>query len=148
MHRPSFKIKSKSRILIKEWLFIIISVTALMYFYYFISWGTLKPYLKPEVFDGYVHSNYAFLEIGLQGVFFGIMFGLINLLIDKSRLRRRSFGSVILIKSILYFIAVCLSQLAVVAIYLIFKIFPTAGDLYECVLCVGDPFDKLCVAHQ
>ena len=124
MDHSRIKLQPKTRIIFKEWLFIIISVTTLMYLYYFFTWGGLKPYIIPEVFDGYVHSNYAFLEIGLQGILFGLMFGLINLLIDSTPLRKRSFGSVILIKSILYFFAVSLSQLAVFGIYWVFDIFP------------------------
>lgn len=124
MHQPHFKIKPGNKIILKEWLFIIISITALMYLYYFITWRGLEPYIIPEVFDGYVHSSYAFLEIGMQGVIFGLLFGLINLLIDRTALRRRSFGSVILIKSILYFFAVTFSQLAVFIIYWAFDIFP------------------------
>jgi adenylate cyclase len=117
-------LQPKTRIILKEWLFIIISVTLLMYLYYFFTWRGLEPYIIPEVFNGYVHSGYAYLEIGLQGVLFGIMFGLINLLIDRSSLRKRSFGSLILIKSILYFLAVSVSQLVVFLIYWIFDIFP------------------------
>src|SRR5210317_1681413 len=124
MDHPKIILQPKTRIILKEWSFIIISVTALMYFYYFITWKGLEPYIIPEVFDGYVHSSYAFIEIGLQGVIFGLLFGLINLLIDSTRLRRRSFGSVILIKSILYFLAVSFSQLAVFLIYWVFNIFP------------------------
>ena len=124
MNQPHFKIKPRSKIILKEWLFIIISVTALMYLYYFITWRGLEPYIIPEVFDGYVHSSYAFLEIGMQGVIFGLLFGAINLLIDNTSLRRRSFGSVILIKSILYFFAISFSQLAVFLIYRVFDIFP------------------------
>jgi len=124
MDHPRIKLQPKTRIILKEWMFIIISVTALMYLYYFMTWRGLEPYIIPEVFDGYVHSGYAYLEIGLQGVLFGLMFGLINLLIDRTRIRKRSFGSIILIKSILYFFAVSLSQLAVFGIYWIFDIFP------------------------
>ena len=124
MDHPRIILQPKTRIILKEWSFIIISVTALMYFYYFITWRGLEPYIIPEVFDGYVHSGYAYLEIGIQGVLFGLMFGVINLLIDRSSIRKRSFGAVILIKSILYFFAVSLSQLAVFAIYWIFDIFP------------------------
>lgn len=95
-----------------------------MYLYYFFTWGGLKPYIIPEVFDGYVHSHYAFIEIGLQGIIFGLMFGIINLITDRTAIRRKSFGSVILIKSILYFLAVSLSQFLVFAIYWVFDIFP------------------------
>ena len=131
MNQPHFKIKPRSKTILKEWLFIIISVTALMYLYYFITWKGLEPYIIPEVFDGYVHSSYALFEIGLQGVIFGILFGLINLLIDSTVLRRKSFGSLILIKSVLYFFAVSFSQLAVFIIYWVFDIFPVeyAGEM-------------------
>jgi len=84
----------------------------------------MKPYIIPEVFDGYVHSGYALLEIGIQAVIFGFFFGLINFLVDSSRLRKRSFGFLILVKSILYFIAVSLSQFVVFLVYHIFNIFP------------------------
>jgi adenylate cyclase len=45
-------------------------------------------------------------------------------MLDRTRLRRKSFGTIILIKSILYFIAVSVSQLFVFLVYHVFSIFP------------------------
>ena len=95
-----------------------------MYLYYFVSWWALKPYLKPHVFDEYFDSGFAMLEILIQGIFFGIMFGMINLLADGTALRKRSFGTIVLIKTILFFIAATLSQLIVYGIYHVFNLVP------------------------
>jgi len=116
-------IKPKTKIILNEWSFIIISNTLLMYLYYFIVWWGMAPYIDPNLFQGYVFSNYVFFEIGMQGLLFGLLFGLINFLLDKTRLGRQSFGKIILIKTILYFIAASFSQLAVSSIYHIFGIF-------------------------
>lgn len=135
MEHPRIKLKRKSKLVIREVIFIIVSFTLLMYFYYFITWWGLKPYLKPNLFGGYLDSGYAFLEIGIQGIVFGLLFALINIMLDRTRLRRKSFGTIILIKSILYFIAVTVSQLAVFIVYHVFSIFPVdvnevQSDLY------------------
>ena len=124
MERPRIKLKAKTKTMLAEWLFIIVFVTLLMYLYYFIAWWGLKPYLGYHVFDEYFDSGFAMLEILLQGIFFGIMFGLINLLVDSTKLGKKSFGAIILIKTIFYTAAVILSQLAVFAIYHTFNLVP------------------------
>jgi len=124
MEHPRIKLKPKTRIILLEWLFIIVSITTLMYLYYFITWWGLRDYLVTDLFDGYVNSKLAMLEIFIQGVLFGSMFGLINLLVDSSKIRRKSFGAIVLLKSVLYFLAMMLSQLAVFAIYHIFSLVP------------------------
>ena len=124
MEHPRIKLKPKTRIILLEWLFIIVSITTLMYLYYFITWWGLRDYLVTDLFDGYVNSKLAMLEIFIQGVLFGSMFGLINLLVDNSKIRRKSFGAIVLLKSVLYFLAMMLSQLAVFAIYHIFSLVP------------------------
>ena len=123
MERPRIKLKPKTRAVLQEWLFIIISITSLMYLYYFFTWWGLKAYLGEHVYDEYFDTGYAMLEIFIQGVLFGILFGLINLLVDN-KLRKRSFGAIILIKTILYSLAVGLSQLAVYGIYHVFNLVP------------------------
>ena len=69
-------------------------------------------------------SWYIHMELLVQGTFFGIMFGLINLLVDNTNLRRKSFGALILVKTFLYTIALTLSQAIVYAIYHVFSIMP------------------------
>ena len=124
MEHPRIKLKPKTRIVFLEWFFIIIGVTALMYLYYFITWWGLRDYLKPNLFDGYLNTGFALLEIAIQGVLFGILFGLINLLVDSTKIRRKSFGAIFFLKSILYFVAVMISQTVVYVIFHIFSLVP------------------------
>jgi adenylate cyclase len=118
MELPRIKLKPL------EWLFIIVSVDILMYGYYIISWWGLAPYLQAGIFDEYLESGYIHLEILIQGTLFGLLFGLINFMADNTKLRRKSFGAIILVKTVLYSIALLLSQAFVFAIYHIFSIVP------------------------
>ncbi len=124
LEHTRIKLKPKIRNMLNEWLFIIVAITSMMYLYYFFSWWALTDYLAPNIFDEYMDSGYAYLEILLQGILFGIMFGLINLITDNTRIGRKSFGAIIIIKTILYTVAVSLSQMAVYAIYHIFSLVP------------------------
>lgn len=124
MEHTRIKLKPKTRAIILEWLFIIVSVDILMYGYYIISWWGLAPYLQAGIFDEYLESGYIHLEILIQGTLFGLLFGLINFMADNTKLRRKSFGAIILVKTVLYSIALLLSQAFVFAIYHIFSIVP------------------------
>jgi adenylate cyclase len=95
-----------------------------MYIYYLTTWWGLTPYLRPGLFDNYLEGWYVHMEILVQGILFGILFGLINYLSDNTKLRRSSFGTIILVKSFLYSIALIFSQVFVFAIYHIFSIVP------------------------
>lgn len=123
MESPRIILKPKIKSVLQDWLFIIISFTLLMYAYYFIAWWGMEEYLGDHVFEAYFDSGYAMLEILIQGVLFGIMFGMINLLVDN-KLRSKSFGAIILIKTVLYTLAAGLSQLAVYYIYHVFNLVP------------------------
>ncbi len=124
MEHPRIKLKPKTRSILLEWLFIIVSVVILMYGYYIISWWGLAPYLQAGIFNEYLESGYIHLEILVQGTLFGLLFGLINFVADNTKLRRKSFGAIILVKTVLYSIALLLSQAFVFAIYHIFSIVP------------------------
>jgi len=95
-----------------------------MYFYYFITWWGFADYLAPSVYDEYLNTGYGFLEILIQGILFGTMFGMINLWIDSTRIGRKSFGAIILIKSLLYAVAMIFSQMVVYLIYHVFSLVP------------------------
>jgi len=129
MELPRIKLKPKTRSILLEWVFIIIRVDVLMYSYYFFTWWGLKSYLKPNLFGNYLDTGYIHLELLVQGTMFGILFGLINLMVDSTKLRKRSFGALILIKSFLYAIAMAFSQGFVFAIYHIFSLVPI--EMYE-----------------
>lgn len=122
----SSRIKTNTRLksLVYEWLFVIISVTSLMFFYYIMSWWALEPYMADNIYTNYVDSKYAKIEILLQGIIFGLLFGVITLITNKEFIRKKSVWIIVLIKSILYIIAVVISQYIVYAIYLIFELVP------------------------
>jgi len=124
MEHPRIKLKPKTRAILYEWLFIVVVVNIMMYGYYLISWWGLAPYLKPDIFGNYLEGWHIHLEILIQGTLFGVLFGIINYLADSTKLRRSSFGSIILIKSVLYSVALVFSQLFVFVIYHIFNIVP------------------------
>jgi len=121
---PRIKLKPKSWSIFREWLFIIVSITSMMYLYYFFTWWGLKSYLKPTIYDEYFNSGYAFLEILIQGILFGIMFGLIDLLIDRMQIYKKSFGVIILLKTVLYSIAILISQIVVYGLFHVLSLVP------------------------
>lgn len=122
MERPRIKLKPLTRAILLEWGFIILFVNIVMYGYYFVSWWGMSDYLAEGIFGSYLESGYLHLELVLQGTLFGILFSLINYLSDKSIIRRKSFGAVILIKTILYTLAMLLSQWFVFVVYHVFNI--------------------------
>ena len=124
MEHPRIKLKPKTKAIMLEWLIIIISVDILMYGYYFLTWWGLKSYLRTGIFSSYIDTGYIHLGINVQGFLFGLMFGLINYLADNTNLRRKSFGYIIIIKSILYTLAMFLSQVTVFSIYHVFSLVP------------------------
>lgn len=124
MEHQRLKLKPKTWAIIHEWIFIIIVVNIMMYGYYLIAWWGLSPYLKPGLFNDYLESWLIHVEILVQGTLFGILFGLINYLTDKTKLRRASFGAIIFVRTVLYSIALIFSQVFIFAIYHIFGIVP------------------------
>lgn len=122
MEIPRLKLKPRTKSILSEWLFIVITVNVLMVGYFVITWWGMIDFLGPVVFMDYLKSYYTFLEIFIQGTLFGILFGLINLLADNTKIKRMSFGTVILVKTVLYSIAILLSQLAVYGIYHLFQL--------------------------
>jgi len=124
MEIPRLKLKPRTKAILSEWLFIIFSVNVLMYAYFYFSWWGLRDYLQENIFNNYIDSNYLHLEILIQGTLFGLLFGVINSLLDNTKIRRMSFGAVILMKAFLYILAILLSQGAVYAVYHFFQIMP------------------------
>lgn len=122
MEIPRLKLKPQTKAILTEWLFIIVTVNVLMFGYYIIGWWGLMDYLTINTFDAYLNSYYIYLEIFIQSTLFGILFGLINYLADNTRIRKMSFGTVILVKTFFYLIAIALSQAAVFGVYHVFQI--------------------------
>ena len=124
MDLPRIRLKPKTRATLLELLFITVSINILLYAYYFSTWWALGPYLRPGLFNNYLESGYIHLEIIVQGTLFGLLFGLINYISDNTKIRRKSFGAIILIKSLFYLFALILSAGIVLVMYIVFKIMP------------------------
>jgi adenylate cyclase len=112
----------KSKIIFKEWLFIIIGWLGILYLLIFISYWGLRHLLKQNVLTDYLDSGYIHLEIILTAIIFGALFAIINTLTDTTRMRRRSFGAIIAIRSALYIAAFLFAGFAIYLIYSSFNI--------------------------
>ena len=95
-----------------------------IYYMYFISiWG-ISNFFSEGVMKEYMNSWYVHLELLFGAVLFGLFFNLIDLITDRTFIRRKSFGHIIFIKSFLYLLMVAVVFFLVFSVFLIFKIGP------------------------
>ena len=111
---------TQTKIQFKEWMLIILAWIGIMYFYNIVTiWG-YRSFLKDNVITEYYDSGLVHFELILQGIVFGVLFALINTATDKSEIRKKSFGAVILIKSLLYLLSFAIAG---VITYLVYEAF-------------------------
>ena len=122
----------KLKIIFHEWLFLVIAWALFLNLFSWIIIVNLELYFKiTEIRNladenfllSYIYSGYQYLEATLFGIFFGTMFTFINFYTDKTSIRKKSLGFIILIKSFLYFIAL------VISIAIIYQLFISLGFL-------------------
>ena len=113
----------KLRIVFKDWLFIIIGWIVLLYFFIFISYWGLRHLLQKNALTNYIDSGYIHLEIFLTAIVFGTLFAVINSLTDSSKMRKKSFGAIIALRSFLYLLAFVIAGIIIYLIYDIFDLF-------------------------
>jgi adenylate cyclase len=125
----------KRRFLYEEWLAVILMWLAAFYLYYLIAfWGT-QPFLLPGPLQEYVESGYIHLELILQAFILGVLFNVTNEIVNRSAIVRRSFGSIIAIKSVLYLITIIFAGSLVFIIFYVLQIKPIQQiDKFENVL--------------
>ncbi|MBT8379392.1 MAG: adenylate/guanylate cyclase domain-containing protein [Ignavibacteria bacterium] len=112
----------KAKIIFKEWLFIILGWITITYLYYLVSvWG-IRQLMKDNVITEYLDTGYAHLEIILLGLVFGTLFSFINSFLDRTKIGKKSFGAVIIIKSGLYLLAFLIAGLVIYFVYNVFEI--------------------------
>lgn len=95
-----------------------------MYLYFFIAFWGSGVYLAEGFIKEYSNSWYSHLEIILQSLFFGLLFASINSILDRTYLRKKSFGHIIFIKSFLYGISLIIAGFFVYSVFYIFDILP------------------------
>lgn len=107
----------KNKILYSEWIFVIVYWQLIFYLYYiYIFWGYAQ-FLKENVLTKYVESGYVHYEILIQATLFGLAFNLINTITDWTHLRRKPLWQIILFKSVLYLVAVFITEMIVVVLF-------------------------------
>ena len=116
--------KSKNRIATKECIIIILSWIAIYYFYFLIAFWGISPFLKDSLFSRYLSGWYVHVELISGTILFGLIFCLIDYLTDRSFIRKKSFGSIILIKSFLYGFMILFVFGAVYGLFYVFDIGP------------------------
>ena len=114
----------KYKIKYNEWLLITIGWIIVFYLYFIFSWWGIESFLKDNWVLNYMKSYHIHFEIIIQAIIFGLFFNIINTAVSKSALSKKSFGMVILLKSVLYFFAMTISQAVVYFIFYIFDILP------------------------
>ncbi len=130
--------KSNKRIFLREWEQSVVGWIILVYFYFFISiWGLSKQIDDPVILN-YIFSWRAQLEILLTAVSFGTLFTLVNAIVDRSAIRRQSFGLIILIKSILYILSMSIVFFLVLAVFNLFDLM--GGEEYHRLIGMFDFF--------
>lgn len=113
---------SKLKIQLTEWIFIIIGWIGILYLLIFISYWGLRHLLKENELTKYLDSGYIHLEIFMTAIIFGTLFAIINTLTDTARMKRRSFGAIIVIRSTLYLTAFLFAGFIIYLVYNFFNI--------------------------
>ena len=114
----------KYKIRYNEWLLVSFGWIIVFYLYFIFSWWGIESFLKDNWMLEYMNSLQIHFEIIIQAIVFGLFFNIINTIVSKSALGKKSFGMVILLKSILYFSALTFSQAVVSLIFFLFDILP------------------------
>lgn len=123
--------RSRYKSIYNTWLFPMLA-WLVIYFMYFVSvWGMLD-FMSNDILKDYLMSWYVYLELIMGAVLFGFFFSLIDKISDRTFIRRKSFGLIILFKTFLYLIMVVVVFLLVFGTFYIFQLGPLEdpGNFY------------------
>lgn len=104
------KINLRTKYIIGEVLLFTALWIIITQIYYHIAIPGLTSAVKETEFWKQFGHIYGLDDLVLSGFIFGVIFSLINILFDRTRLRRLSIGKIIVIKSLLYFLANTISD--------------------------------------
>lgn len=94
--------KWKTRLVLREGGFTAVAFTAAVYSYYLIAfWGVQDQFVEGPLRD-YLSDPVVHVELLLSGILFGGLIGFINRVTETPRLRRRSVGQVVVLRTLLY----------------------------------------------
>lgn len=95
-------------------------LTLAWYLYYLVGIGSLMAHLQDGPLKTYASGPGIHVEMLTSGIGLGIILAFVNALTEGSRLRRMSFGQVILLKSAIYLGGLALLGILVNGIFLLF----------------------------
>ena len=93
------------RFKVLEWVVTVLLFIVVLYLYTIYSFFGIKDFVQDGVLKEYFDTSIWHIEVIASGTLFGTLFILINHLTEKRIFRRRSFGFNILLKSLLYIVA-------------------------------------------
>lgn len=103
---------------------LLFSLAGISYFKSLFSIAKLQVPEGSESMIAYVNSYYPYVEALLFGFSFGTLFYWIYWLTEKTRLRQKSIGTIVLVHSLLYSVAFCLVFVMLAFIVVEFQFFP------------------------
>ena len=115
--------KSRYRSIYNTWLFPILAWMVIYYIYFISVWGMMD-LMSEGALKEYLGSWYAHLELIMGGVLFGLFFSLIDRITDKTLIRRKSFGVIILFKTFLYLVIVMIVFTLIFGTFYVLKLGP------------------------
>ncbi|MGK7393333.1 MAG: adenylate/guanylate cyclase domain-containing protein [Candidatus Cyclobacteriaceae bacterium M3_2C_046] len=83
----------------------------------FIQMAELEAHLADNPIAAFLHSEYQYMEATFFGFFFGTIFFLVDEVFDKTPIRKKSFGLIILIKTLLYLLSMLLISFIIFQVY-------------------------------
>ena len=122
-----------SKVLFRDWLFYVISWTLLTLVFTFILLNFVRTFvfmldidhlLGKDELKNYFISDYQYLESLLFGIFFGTATFGINNIIDRTAIHKQPAGRIILIKTLLYALAMVVVFIIIVVILVGLNIVP------------------------
>lgn len=114
----------KTKIVSIEWLFITLAWIGMFYLYFFVAFWGPGHFFQDGMLKGYLNSWYIHLEMISGSILFGLFFCFIDAITDRTFIKRKSFGNIILIKGTLYLCMTFVVFLLVYGIFYVFKIGP------------------------
>ncbi len=114
----------KTKIVTIEWLFITLAWLGMYYFYFFIAFWGPSHFFHEGILKDYLSKWYVHFEMISGSILFGILFCFIDAITDRTTIRRKSFGKIIIIKSFLYLCMTFVVFLLVYGLFYLFKIGP------------------------
>jgi adenylate cyclase len=130
----------------QDWLFYVVGWTlltlaftyaALINIRIFINMFAFHDLIENNQLATYLISDYQFLEAILFGVAFGSFFFAINRVVDSTTIHKLPFGTVLLLKSLMYSIAVLIVFFTIYYFLRILRLYPVP-DLDENVMYIMD----------